>query len=301
MDSGRPVAVVTGASSGIGKAIAGRLATSGFEVFAGVRKQQDADAIADTGQLRPLLVDVTDSGSIAAAAAEVRTAAGDRGLAALVNNAGVGMTGPIEALPVDTFRRQYEVNVFGQIAVTQAFLPLIRVAAGRIVNTGSVGDRLSLPFGAPLASSKWAIAAITESLRLELRPWGIYVILLEPASIHTEVVAKVEQNTASVIDRFDDLQRARYAGTYQAMMRNLARNERAGSGPEVVAETVHRALTVRRPRTRYLVGKDARKLAFMARLPDRVFDQIRVRMFGLPAQFGGMRAADARLRAGRDG
>jgi NAD(P)-dependent dehydrogenase (short-subunit alcohol dehydrogenase family) len=284
--------VVTGTSSGIGRACALRLAAHGYRVFAGVRRLQDGQALAreagrNGGDLIPVIIDVTDHASIEAAATEVARAVGDAGVAALINNAGIGMTWPMEAIPLDELRRSYEVNVFGQVAVTQAFLPLIRAAGGRIINIGSIGDRLSLPFGAPLASSKWAIASITESLRMELRPWGIHVVLVEPATIHTDAVGKVEDDAERVMSQMSPADRQLYGDAYQAMTRRAIEQAHSGSDPDVVAQVVLRALNSKRPRTRYVVGKDGRLLAFLARwAPDRLFDAMRVRLFGLPKKFG---------------
>jgi NAD(P)-dependent dehydrogenase (short-subunit alcohol dehydrogenase family) len=284
--------MVTGTSSGIGRACALRLAAQGYRVFAGVRQNQDGQNLVRQanragGELTPVLIDVTDQSSIDAAAAEVASAVGDAGLAALVNNAGVGMTWPVEAIPLDDLRRIYEVNVFGQVAVTQAFLPLLRACAGRLVNIGSIGDRLSLPYGAPLASSKWALASITESLRMELRPWGIHVVLIEPASILTDAVNKVEQDAERVLREMDSSDRELYGESYRAMTQRAIERENSGDDPDVVARVVLRALAKKRPRTRYVVGKDGRLLAFLARwAPDRVFDAMRVRLFGLPTKFG---------------
>lgn len=287
-----PAAVVTGTSSGIGRACALRLAAQGYCVFAGVRRRQDGQALVQEasrtgGQVVPLIIDVTDQESIGAAAAEVASAVGDDGIAALVNNAGIGMTWPMEAIPLDDLRRIYEVNVFGQVAVTQAFLPLVRAARGRIVNIGSIGDRLSLPFGAPLASSKWALASITESLRMELRPWGIHVVLIEPASIHTNAVQKVKDDADRVMSEMSRGHLELYGDTYQAMTSRALEREKSGSDPDVVARAVLRALRTKRPRTRYVVGKDGRLLAFLAGwAPDRLFDAMRLRLFGLPKRFG---------------
>lgn len=285
---------MTGTSSGIGRACALRLAAQGYCVFAGVRRRQDGQALVQEasrtgGQVVPLIIDVTDEASIEAAAAEVASAVGDEGIAALVNNAGIGMTWPMEAIPLEDLRRIYEVNVFGQVAVTQAFLPLLRAGAGagRIVNIGSIGDRLSLPFGAPLASSKWALASITESLRMELRPWGIHVVLIEPASIHTDAVQKVKDDAERVVSEMDWGHLEMYGDTYQAMTSRALEREKSGSDPDVVARAVLRALRAKRPRTRYVVGKDGRLLAFLAGwAPDRLFDAMRVRLFGLPKKFG---------------
>lgn len=286
----RPTVVVTGASTGIGRATALTLAEAGYHVFAGVRN--DAAGAALTGLTRgtvtPMLLDVTDRGAVTAAVATVERAVGERGLAGLVNNAGVGVTWPMESIPMEVLRWQFDVNVFGQLAVIQGFLPLVRRAAGRLIDIGSIGDRLTLPFGGPLTSSKWAFASITEALRLELRPWGIHVVLVEPASIRTEAVGKIMADTQRVLEQFDETQRALYADAYRSMTRRGLAREKAGSSPQVVADVVLRALTARTPRTRYLVGKDARRLAIVARwVPDRLFDRFRVQLFGLPSDFGG--------------
>ncbi|WP_242657881.1 SDR family oxidoreductase [Mycobacterium kubicae] len=288
----RPAAVVTGTSSGIGRACALGLAGEGYHVFAGVRRRQHGQALVQEasrngGQLTPVIMDVTDEASIRTAAAEVADSVGDAGVAVLVNNAGIGMTWPVEAVPLADLRHIYEVNVFGQVAVTQAFLPLIRACAGRVVNVGSIGDRLSLPFGAPLVSSKWAFASITESLRMELRPWGIHVVLIEPATIQTDAVKKVKEDAERVMSKMTPADLELYGETYQAMTRKAIERASSGSDPDVVARAVLRAARKKRPRTRYVVGKDGRLLAFLAGwAPDRLFDAMRVRLFGLPKKFG---------------
>lgn len=205
------------------------------------------------------------------------------GITGLVDNAGIGTLWPMEAVPLGELRHQYEVNIFGQVAVIQAFLPLLRLDAGRILNIGSIGDRLMLPFAGPLNSSKQAFAAITEALRMELRSSGIRVVLIEPASIHTEAVEKVAAAADRVLDELESTASGRYVVPYRSMTsRGLAR-ERNGSSPDVVARTVLRALSARRPRSRYLVGKDAHRLAFLARwLPDPLFDGLRLKALGLP-------------------
>jgi NAD(P)-dependent dehydrogenase (short-subunit alcohol dehydrogenase family) len=197
-------------------------------------------------------VDVTDEASIAAAAHSVAQAVGEAGLAGLVNNAGVGVPGPIELIAANDLRRQFEINVFGQVLVTQAFLPLIRQAQGRIINIGSVGGKITMPFGGALCASKYALEAINDALRLELHPWGIHVILVAPASISTPAV-----------DR-----------------------EKTGSSPEVVAQTVLKALTAKTPKTRYPIGANAKTLTLMSQiLPARRLDKIRFKLFGLPQKF----------------
>ncbi|HMA45608.1 MAG TPA: SDR family NAD(P)-dependent oxidoreductase [Frankiaceae bacterium] len=286
--------VVTGASTGIGRATALTLADAGYSVFAGVHRAADGEALRASapGRLTPLILDVTDPASVAGAAREVAGAVG-AGIAGLVNNAGIGVAEPMETVPSGDLRRQYDVNVFGQVTVIQAFLPLLRTGAGRMINIGSVGDRLTLPFTGPLTSSKWAFAAITEALRLEVRPWGIHVVLVEPALIGTEAVGKVEADSERVLERLRADGHTRYAAAYRATTRRALSREKAGSSPDVVARTVLRALSAPRPRTRYLVGKDAHLLAFLARwAPDRLFDLVRLRPFGLPAALGAAVGSD---------
>lgn len=279
--------VVTGASSGIGRATSIRLAEAGFHVFAGVRKEADGEALLreTTGTLSPLILDVTDEAAIKEAAAKVG-ASGLR-LAGLVNNAGVGVGWPLEAIPLETLRWQFEVNVFGQLAVIQEFLPLLRRAGGRIVNMGTIADRLTLPFGAPLTSAKWAFASITEALRVELRPDGIHVVLIEPASIRTSAADKLRDQAEETLAQMDEELGARYGKSFRSMVAKAHATEHAGSDPDVVARVVLKALTSGKPSTRYPVGKDSRKLAFLARwLPDRAFDAVKIKLFGLPKKFG---------------
>ncbi len=179
--------LITGASTGIGAAAALRLDRAGFRVFAGVRKPADGEALRAqaSARLTPIIIDVTDQASIDAAAAEVTQTIGGTGLAGLVNNAGISVAGPIELVPVDDLRRQLEVNVIGQVAVTQAFMPLIRAARGRVVFIGSIGGRMSTPFLGPYSASKFALEAIADAMRVEMRPWRIHVAIVEPGSIKT--------------------------------------------------------------------------------------------------------------------
>ncbi|WP_437817080.1 SDR family oxidoreductase [Sorangium sp. So ce1078] len=290
--------VVTGASSGIGRAVALRLCAAGFRVLAGVRSERDGGALREAAgpRLTPLRVDVTSADQIAAAASAAEATVGDAGLAGLVNNAGVALSGPIELVSLDDLRWQFEVNVFGQVAITQALLPMIRRARGRIVNIGSIGDRITIPFGGPLTASKHALASINDALRMELHPWGIHVALVEPGSIVTRAVDKLEADAEAALSRLSPEGRALYGDAYRTMVSRSAAHERRGSRPEVVAEAVLHALTARTPRTRYLVGATARPLALMARvLPDRVLDQVRFAVTGAPREFG-LRAAAPRWR-----
>ena len=269
--------VVTGASSGIGEASALKLATLGFDVFAGVRKEADGERLrSESGsKVVPLSIDVTDQDSIRAAAAQVTEAVGERGLAGLVNNAGVAISGPLEFIPIEELRQQIEINLIGQVAVTQAFLGLIRAGRGRIVNVSSIGGRIALPFAGPYAASKFGIEAISDSLRRELRPWGIEVSVIEPGSVATKIwdkgTAKARELSANLPAEGMEL----YGGAIAKMQKLAAETAARGMPPEEVAEDVIHALTSAKPKTRYLVGRDAKMRARVSALvSDRTFDRL---------------------------
>ena len=281
--------VVTGASSGIGKATVLRLATTGWRVFAAVRRQQDAELLRSQSgnRVETVLLDVADEGSIRAAAEEVNSRIGTDGLDGLFNNAGIGAVSPIECTTVDSIRRVYEVNLFGQISVIQAFLPLLRRTKGRIVNTGSVVDHLSPPFAGVLASSKSAFASVSSSLRLELRAQGINVIVVEPGSVDTPAVEKTLGGVEKQITSLPPEGARLYAVGLRRMAAAFAKNEKAGSSPDVVAKVVEKALNARKPRTRYPVGKDSIMLITLAMLlPEKLLDLAILKTFGLPTKFG---------------
>jgi NAD(P)-dependent dehydrogenase (short-subunit alcohol dehydrogenase family) len=280
-------AVVTGASSGIGRATALRLAAAGWHVFAGVRKMNDGEsllrAVHDRHKLTPVLLDVTDTEQINAAADAVTQHVGNGGIDALVNNAGIGVTAPMELVSLAALRNQFEVNVIGQAAVTQVFTRMLRQAEGRIVMIGSIGDRMTPPFGGPLAASKSAIASLADALRQELAPWGIRVILLAPGSIRTEAVDKVKRDAVMAADAYTREEADLYRDSYLGVVEVAMARETQGSPPAVVADLVLEVLTKRRPRARYVVGKDARLLANLARFtPTPVFDAMRRTLFHLP-------------------
>ncbi|QFY08868.1 SDR family NAD(P)-dependent oxidoreductase [Nonomuraea phyllanthi] len=268
------VVLVTGASTGIGRATALLLAREGFTVYAGVRKDADGEALGPT--VIPIKLDVTDTGAIAEAAERM-----DR-LDALVNNAGIGVTGPVESVPLEALRRQYEVNVFGQIAVTQAMLPKLRATRGRVITIGSVGSWITLPFGGPLCSSKHAIRSLNDALRMELKPWGMEAVLIEPGSVHSSAVDKLEAEIEPRLAAIGPEGRALYGEAYRTMTRTALKRERDGSDPIVVARAVLHAVTARRPRVRYPVGKESRMMSTLARLlPQRALDRLRLRALGL--------------------
>jgi NAD(P)-dependent dehydrogenase (short-subunit alcohol dehydrogenase family) len=271
---------ITGTSSGIGEACARHLASVGFNVFAGVRKQEDAERIAGP-RIEALMVDVTDNDSVARAAEAISAAVGPTGLAGLVNNAGIAVAGPIEFLPIEDFQRQLEVNVTGVVRTTQAVLPLLRQARGRIVNMSSIGGRVALPMVAPYNASKFALEGLSDALRRELRPWGIDVALIEPGAVATPIWDKgIDQ--ASALER-DAPPEARelYGAVIDRILQESEKNRTEGVPPQEVAEAVAHALTASRPKTRYLVGRDAKMRGPVAKvLPDRVMDAAISRALG---------------------
>jgi NAD(P)-dependent dehydrogenase (short-subunit alcohol dehydrogenase family) len=272
--------LVTGASTGIGRASAVRLANAGWDVFAGVRKPEDGEAVRGESpdRIQPLILDVTDAATIEAAAATLSEALDGRGLAGLVNNAGITVQGPLEFLPLDDLRNQLEVNVVGQLAVTQAVMPEIRRATGRIVNMGSVGGRVAHPILGPYHASKYAMEALTDSLRKELREWGIHVIVVEPGSMATEIWDKGVRGADEQLERIGERGRELYGGTIEKIRAVAAKTGERGGSPDTVAKVVERALTAKRPRTRYLVGADAiAQVALDTILPDRAVDAVEAR------------------------
>ncbi len=279
------IIVITGASTGIGRACAMHLDQLGFSVFAGVRRDADSAALrsAASDRLTPLRIDVTDAGSIVAARAQVEAAAAGRGMHGLVNNAGVGVGGPLEFVPLDDLRRQLEVNVIGQVAVTQAFLPMLRQARGRIVYIGSIAGRMATPFIAPYAASKFALEAISDALRVELRPWGIGVAIVEPGSIATPIWEKAKDTTKQVSDDLSPEGHELYGAAVSSLREVMADFEKRAIPAERVAKAVAHALLSKRPKTRYLVGTDARiQAALAAVVPDRINDRLIARQMHLP-------------------
>lgn len=278
--------VVTGVSSGIGLAIAQRLLANGYRVHGSVRSPHDAARVQATlGEgFSPLLFDVTDGQAIAAAAQEVAAALNGRTLAGLVNNAGVALPGPLLHLPIPALRQQFEVNVTGVLAVTQAFAPLLGAAPvgqrplgspGRIVNMSSVSGRIVYPLMGAYAASKFALEALSDALRRELLLYDVDVIVIEPGAIQSEIWRKEPDYTA-------DLLQGDYA-TALARFRAMAqRNLRSSQPADTVARVVQRALEARRPRARYLVLDRPLTGWWLPRLlPARAFDRLAARFMGL--------------------
>ncbi len=277
--------VVTGTSTGIGAATAIHLADLGFRVFAGVRKRADAEALVSKtkGELTPLVIDITDHPSVWAAAREVDAAVGERGLAGLVNNAGAVWPGPLEFQPLDDFRAQLEVNLVGPLAVTQAFLPLVRRGRGRIVNVGSIGGRVVLPIHGAYSASKFGMEAISDALRLELRQWHIPVSLVEPGATRTAIFDKTLARLDAMSASLAAMDERRYDGQLAALRKTVEKTAADSAPPEELAKVIGEALTSSKPKARYLAGKGAREAILLARTPsDRVKDLAIAKDVGLP-------------------
>ena len=269
--------VITGASTGIGAACAWHLDRLGFTVLAGVRRIADGDALkaGASARLQPILLDVTDAASIEQARQTVAGLAGPRGLAGLVNNAGIAVAGPLETVPIADLRRQFEVNVIGQVAVTQAFLPLLRQGRGRIVNMGSIAGRAAMPVMGPYSASKFALEALTDALRLEVQQWGIQVSIVEPGAIATPIWTKSGAKAEELETVTSEELKSLYAGVIAGVRSRVAEAAARAIPPDAVAQAVEHALTAVRPRTRYLVGRDAKIRALMIKLlPDRLSDRL---------------------------
>jgi NAD(P)-dependent dehydrogenase (short-subunit alcohol dehydrogenase family) len=267
---------------------------SGWQVFATVRKTHDGDQLrSDFGtSVAPVVLDVTDRQSVTSAAEQVATLLQDTGLDGLVNVAGVGKMRPIEYMTQEDLQEIFDINVLGQIVVTQAFLRLLRTAHGRVVNISSVGAHIAIPFGSLINATKSAFGIFSDTLRLELHPFGIHVAVVEPGAIKTPAVEKTLGDVEAVIRGLSPTGVAQYGNMLREFARRAYQREMSGSSPDVVAQAIHHALTASKPRTRYRVGKHATLLAALATfLPDRLLDKIRFRITGMPTEFGSIPAA----------
>src|SRR3954462_5320433 len=277
--------VVTGASTGIGRATALYLDKQGYRVFAGVRKKADAKALAADGsdQLPPITIDVTKERSIKSAKDKVQRAVGKDGLVGLVNNAGVGDGGPVETMDLDILRNVLEVNLVGQVAVTQAFLPLVRKAPGTIVFIASIGGRIASPFMSPYNTSKFAVEALGESLRQELAPWEIDVVVIEPGSIDTPIWSKGAETIGDQKTSMSATEKRLYRKQLDRMEEVLSETASRGIAPEKVAKVIHTAISSHNPNHRYLVGRDAKIAARLkGTLSDRTFKKLIDRQIKMP-------------------
>lgn len=269
MTTPRSTALVTGCSTGIGRATAQLLAARGWRVFASARR---LEAVADlaSDSITPLALDVTDEASRREAVDAALRQAGR--IDALVNNAGYGHTGPLEEIPLEEARAQFEVNTFAPLRLAQLIVPAMRAqGGGRIVNVSSVMGRVTIPFLGLYNASKFALEAMSDALRMELAPWNIRVILVEPGSVRTPFYARVSHYMTSALENPDSHYRDRLARAQRLVG---GQGMFAGSPPERVARVIHKALVARRPRARYLAGWDARLTLMMLALPDGIRDWI---------------------------
>jgi NAD(P)-dependent dehydrogenase (short-subunit alcohol dehydrogenase family) len=282
--------VVTGASTGIGKATALHLDSLGLRVFAGVRRDEDGETLRRdaSSRLTPIRLDVTNPEHVAAAARQVGEAVQDSRLAGIVNNAGIAVAGPVEFVPLDQWRTQLEINVLGVVSMVQAFTPLLRESRGRIVTVGSLGGRLAQPIAAPYCASKHALEAISDALRLELRPWGISVSLIQPGAVKTPIWDKGLRAGEELLRSAPAEVRSLYGAAVDIATKMAIHENETGVEPIQVARAIEHALLSSRPRTRYPVGRQAKLLIPLSRLlPDRLKDELLLRVSGLP------RTADA--------
>ncbi len=259
---------MTGASTGMGAATARSLAARGFHVLAGVRR----DPVSAPG-IEPVVLDITDPAHVEALAA--RVTADPRPLHAVVNNAGIQVNGPVETLPLPEWRHVFEVNLFGHVAVTQALLPALLRGGGRVVNISSIGGKAAMPTYGAYAGAKFALEAVSDALRREVGPLGVRVIVVEPGGVRTEMATRGIATANDLAERMSPEQTRRYGGLVQAINSLMASGTSSGVTAEAAGEVIAKAVTARRPRTRYTVGRDAAVLTRLTRiLSDRALDRI---------------------------
>jgi NAD(P)-dependent dehydrogenase (short-subunit alcohol dehydrogenase family) len=270
----RELIVVTGASTGMGAATARELARRGFHVLAGVRRDVDADALRGDG-IEPHILDITVESDVAAIAERVARDPQGLPLRALINNAGVAINAPVEALPIAEWRRQFEVNLFGHVAMIQALMPSLLRSSGTVVNISSLGGKVALPTYPAYAGSKFALEALSDSLRREVSRLGVKVVVIEPGAVKTAMAERGVATADRLKDGMTADQRERYGELVDAMS-NLARSfDKDGVSAEHAAKVIAKAAIASRPRTRYTVGRDAAILARLSRvLSDRVLDRV---------------------------
>jgi NAD(P)-dependent dehydrogenase (short-subunit alcohol dehydrogenase family) len=267
------MAVITGASTGIGAATARELARRGFHVLAGVRRDRDADAIRAPG-IEPLIIDITNPDHIQALATRVYEDPQGRALGALVNNAGIGVNVPVEAFAIDEWRRLFEVNLFGHVVVTQALLPALIVSKGRVVNISSVGGKIAMASYGPYAGTKFALEAVSDSLRRELAPTGVQVVVVEPGAVRTEMPGRAIATANELAATMTPEQNERYGALLHAINAQTAAHTASCLPADAAAKVIAKAVTARKPRTRYTVGRDAAMIGLVRCLPDRTLDRI---------------------------
>ncbi|MQY23971.1 hypothetical protein NRB20_71040 [Nocardia sp. RB20] len=266
--------MVTGASTGIGAATARELARRGFHVLAGVRRDRDADALR-AERIEPVILDVTEPDHIARLATRFDENSQAGPLRAVVNNAAIQLNAPVEALPLPQWRRQFEVNFFGQIAVTQALLPALLRSSGRVINMSSIGGRVAMPTYGPYAGTKFALEAVSDALRREVSRLGVRVVVIEPGAVRTQMSERVVTTARELAAEMSPEHRDRYGSLIHATNAHSAAHTGGGKSAEYAARIIADAITTRKPRTRYTIGRDAALITRMLRvMPDRMVDRI---------------------------
>ena len=269
--------VVTGASTGIGAAAAHELARRGFYVLAGVRRDKDADALRATN-VEPIMLDITDEAQLAALVRRITEDRERRPLRGLVNNAGIGMNAPVEVLPLSEWRRLFDVNLFGHVAVTQALLPMLIESRGTVVNISSVGGKVAMATYGPYAGTKFALEAVSDALRREVEPLGVKVVVIEPGAVTTEMLGRVADVGGRITSGMTVEQHGRYAALMRAVVSQAQAAVSKSSPAEKAAHVIADAITSTRPRTRYTVGRDAAMVVRLTRLlSDRMLDKLLAR------------------------
>ena len=277
-----PSVLITGTARGIGRAAALRLADHGWDVWAGVRRTADAGELeaAHPGRITAVELDITSPEHLAGLDAVL-----PQQLDGVVNNAGIVVGGPTEALPIEELRRQLEVNVVGQLAVTQAVLPRLRRSRGRVVFVSSLSGRVATPLMGAYNASKFALEGMADALRLEVAPWGIQVAVVEPAQTDTDLWRQADEVLTSETATLSSEHRELYGRHIEGFRRSIPRSQRVAAPVDGVAATIERALTERRPRARYVVGRSAQAQLLMARLtPTRVLDAMLRKAGGVPSR-----------------
>ena len=273
----RELVVVTGASTGICAATARELARRGFHVLAGVRRGTDADTVRATN-LEPIMLDITNEAEIAALVKHIADDHERRPLRALVNNAGIGLNAPVEALPLSEWRRLFDVNLFGQVAMMQALLPALIDSRGTVVNISSVGGKVAMATYGPYAGSKFALEAVSDALRREVEPLGVKVIVVEPGAVTTEMLGRVAVTGEHITSLMSTEQQGRYAALMRSVISQAQAAVPRGASAEKAGQVIADAITNKRPRTRYTVGHDAAIIIRLARfLSDRTLDSLLAR------------------------
>jgi NAD(P)-dependent dehydrogenase (short-subunit alcohol dehydrogenase family) len=287
--------LITGASGGVGRELTKRLSGEGWQVFAGVRSDEAAARLEATGdEVNAIRLDITDQDSVQAAAREVAQRVGNQGLSALVNNAGIIIQGPLELVPPESLSRQFEVNVLGQMAVTQAFLPLLRRAGGTIVNIGASSGRTTIPMAGPISASKTALESLTDALRMELKHQGVKVTIIEPGAMETEIFEKAAAQAQA--DGFAGSEATQRLYEPAIAAATEAMSEIRMAPVDRVVTTIANAISARNPKSRYVVGRDASAVVMLSHLPEGLRDRLLMRSVGLKP---GIFEANGGTRAGR--